>query len=183
MRRTSQNFRTKCNDTLLLLILLLLVWRPLFPCLCGSDVLPMMPHLHFSQSIAISGLSLISFISPSIWSPRWRLRTPKWTLKPIIMIYQKFFVCFWWLWRRFTITGELWVSLWLHICSQSDISQWQSHVRHMIELYAVTLALEGRLWTKFGSASLNHVIYVWVHFLFFPTWIKVNKGSFLCFVI
>ena len=34
---------------------------------CGSAglVLPMMPHLHFSRSIAIPGLSPISFISPS----------------------------------------------------------------------------------------------------------------------
>ena len=37
----------------------------LFPRLCGLVVLPMMPHLHFSRSIAISDLSPISFISPS----------------------------------------------------------------------------------------------------------------------
>ena len=34
-------------------LLLLLVERPLFPRLCGSDILPMMPHLHFSRSIAV----------------------------------------------------------------------------------------------------------------------------------
>ena len=37
--------------------------RPLFPRLCGSDVFLMMPHLHFSQSIAIPGLSFISYTS------------------------------------------------------------------------------------------------------------------------
>ena len=47
-----------------LLPLLLCVYRLLFPRLSGSDVPPMMPHLHFSRSIAISGLSPLSFMSP-----------------------------------------------------------------------------------------------------------------------
>src|SRR5271170_7817007 len=61
---------------MILLLLLLLVYRLLFPRLCGSDVLPMMSHLHFSRSLAISGFNPMSFISPTNRAPQVILGLP-----------------------------------------------------------------------------------------------------------
>src|SRR5271170_6618146 len=61
---------------IILLLLLLLVYRLLFPRLCGSDVLPMMSHLHFSRSLAISGFNPMSFISPTNRAPQVILGLP-----------------------------------------------------------------------------------------------------------
>src|SRR5271156_3289003 len=61
---------------IILLLLLLLVYRLLFPRLCGSDVLPMMSHLHFSRSLAISGFNPMSFISPTNRAPQVILACP-----------------------------------------------------------------------------------------------------------